>query len=69
MACNDKKVNSMAKDKRKKCKYCNGTGVISKIEDFAAEEWVKGEDERVPVENEECGVCGGKGYIEEEGKK
>ena len=56
----------MSNEKKKKCKQCNGTGYISRIEDFAAEEWVKGENERVPLETEECEACNGTGYIEKE---
>ena len=56
----------MSNEKKKKCKHCNGTGYISRIEDFAAEEWVKGENERVPLETEECEACNGTGYIEKE---
>ena len=56
----------MSKDKKKKCKKCDGTGYISRIEDFAAEEWVKVENERVPLETEECEACNGTGYIEKE---
>ena len=54
----------MAKDKKKKCKHCKGTGYISKVEDFVAENWVKGEEESIHIEKEECEVCGGTGYIE-----
>ncbi|OGL42897.1 MAG: hypothetical protein A2042_02010 [Candidatus Schekmanbacteria bacterium GWA2_38_11] len=59
----------MAKNKRIKCKHCDGEGVISKIEDFAADEWVTGEKESMPVEREECEACNGTGYIEVEKKK
>jgi len=58
----------MAKDKKIKCKHCNGEGVISRMEEFAADEWVTGEKESIPVEREECEACGGTGYVAEEGK-